>query len=297
MGIFEYKETEDYKKAIKLILEFKEEVLAGDLKKLINADLSELIYNTKDRRIIHKYVGKIKDPDMYLITQAIYIVVWGYIYGLTFDKLGVWGNVADRQYPFRGDTMNSFNSVYGEDCVIAKRYKLDDTLMNMVKSYHKLYHSIGNFIVIPNKMNVNRKRANYFSLQDFYDSFIGVIYQFYYPEKETEYSVYYNELISVLEENVEYKSINFETWIKKFFLDTYLDNHGIPFNVFGIDLEMRKKEYIDREIRSKNNFYSKDEYVLLAKNYYEIAKQIIDYRAKKIVGIIIDRVNEEDVLN
>ena len=233
---------------------------------------------------------------MYLITQAIYIIVWGDIYELTFNQLGSWGRTVDRQYSFRGDTMNSFNSVYGDECVIAKRYELNDTLMNMVKDYHKLYHSIGNFIVIPNRMNVNSKRANYYSIQDFYDSFIGVIYQFCYPEKNTEYSVYYDELSPVLEKNKEYTAIKFETWIEKFFLESYLAN-GVPFNVFGIDLQMRKKEYIGRNRRSKDAFYSKDEYVLLAKNYYEISKQIIDYRAKKIVGIIIDRVNEENIMN
>lgn len=291
MEMVEYKKTEDYQKAKKLVREFIEEVLDSRIENLINADLSELIYETKNRYIIDKYVGEIKDPDMYLITQAIYIIVWGNIYDLTFDKLGPWGRTENSQYPFRGDTMNSFNSVYGDNGVIAERYKLDENTMDMVNRYHKLYHSIGNFIVIPNRKNVNCRRANYYTIQDFYDSFIGVIYQFHYQEKVTEYSIYYDELSRVLMANDEYRENKFETWIKEFFLDCYLCNDE-PYNVFGIDIQMRKKEYIGRNRRSKNNYYSKEEYVLLAKKYYETSKQIIDYRANRIVSILADRINE-----
>ena len=115
MEMVEYKKTGDYQKAKKLVCEFIEEVLDGKVDNLLNADLYELIYETKNRDIINKYVGDIKDPDMYLITQAIYIIVWGNIYELTFDKLGSWGKTENSQYPFRGDTMNSFKSVYGDN--------------------------------------------------------------------------------------------------------------------------------------------------------------------------------------
>lgn len=291
MEMVEYKKTGDYQKAKKLVCEFIEEVLDGKVDNLLNADLYELIYETKNRDIINKYVGDIKDPDMYLITQAIYIIVWGNIYELTFDKLGSWGKTENSQYPFRGDTMNSFKSVYGDNGVIAKRYNLDKNTMDLVNKYHKLYHSIGNFIVIPNRKNVNSKRANYYTIQDFYDSFIGVIYQFCYPEKITEYSIYYDELVPVLKANDEYRENKFETWIKEFFLESYIKN-GQPYNVFDIDIQMRKKEYIGRNRRSKDNYYTKEEYALLAQKYYETSKQIIDFRANKILSILVDRIKE-----
>ena len=53
------------------------------------------------------YVGKIKDPDMYLITQAIYIVLWGHIWNLNFENLGSWGRSTENQFPFRGDTIHA----------------------------------------------------------------------------------------------------------------------------------------------------------------------------------------------
>ncbi len=289
--LVEYKKTKDYQKALKLVYEFTRDVLDGEIDNLINADLSELIYEKKNRYIIDRYVGDINDPDMYVITQAIYIIVWGNVYELTFDKLGSWGRTENRQYPFRGDTMNSFNSVYGDNGLIAKRYDVDENIMNMVNTYHKLYHSVGNFIVIPNRMNVNSKRANYYSIQDFYDSFIGVIYQLCNPEKTTEYSIYYDELVSTLMKNDEYRAIKFETWIEKFFLENYIDN-GEPYNVFGVDIQMRKKEYIGRNKRSKDNYYTQEEYVLLAQKYYEASKKIIEYRANRIVGILKNRIYE-----
>ena len=47
MEMVEYKKTEDYQKAKKLVREFIEEVLDSRIENLINADLSELIYETK----------------------------------------------------------------------------------------------------------------------------------------------------------------------------------------------------------------------------------------------------------
>lgn len=295
METVEYEKTEDYQKAKELVCDFINEVLNGEVNKLKNTDLSKLICAAKKSYprgyIFNKYVGDINDPDMYLIMQAIYIVVWGDIYDLTFDKLGPWGRTKDRQYPFRGDTMNSFNSVYGDNGVIAKRYELDENTMDMVNKYHKLCHSIGNFIVIPNRKNVNCKRANYYTMQDFYDSFVGVVYHLCYPGKETEYSLYYDVLASTLMVNGEYKAIGFKNWCEKFFLDKYTKD-GEPYNVFKIDIEMRDKEYKGRNKRSKNGCYSEEDYATLAKKYYETSKQIIEYRADRIVRILEDRIRE-----
>ena len=95
----------------------------------------------------------------------------------------------------------------------------------------------------------------------------------------------------VLKANDEYRENKFETWIKEFFLESYIKN-GEPYNVFDIDIQMRKKEYINRTRRSKDNYYTKEEYALLAQKYYETSKQIIDFRAKKILSILVDRIKE-----
>ena len=95
----DYKSTNDYKKSIEIFKNFVRDILDGDIEKLRDFDFTDLT----------TYVGDIIDPDMYLITQAIYIILWGDLYDLTFEKMGVWN--WNNEHDFRGDTMNSFGSL------------------------------------------------------------------------------------------------------------------------------------------------------------------------------------------
>lgn len=281
----EYRKKEDYKKAIQIVREFKKELLNEDIYILKGLDLEGLFAESNNRMYRKKYVGSINDPDMYLIIQAIYIVVWGYIYDLSFEKIGSWGKKSKNQFPFRGDTMNSFNSVYGKECIVAKKYIFNENIMSNIFEYKKLYHSIGNFIVIPNRGNVNGKRANYYSMQDYFDWFIAALYYYTKPSEMTIFSEFNTEILGtmkdVFDKNKEYSELDFNEWVEKFYLEKYICK-GKPINIFEIGLNIRMKEYKGRERRSKFNFYSKSEYNQLAQSYSKFSKEIIDYRADKI---------------
>lgn len=67
-----YETTKDYQKAVEFIRDFVKEELNGEVEKLKTYDLADL--------------NPDEDPDMMLITQAIYIVLWGNLYDLTFDN-------------------------------------------------------------------------------------------------------------------------------------------------------------------------------------------------------------------
>ena len=99
----DYEKTNDYKKSIEILKGFVRDVLDGNIEKLKDFDFTDLT----------TYVGDNIDPDMYLITQAIYIILWGDIYDLTFEKMGSW--TWNNRCPFRGDTMNSFGSLFGNE--------------------------------------------------------------------------------------------------------------------------------------------------------------------------------------
>jgi len=74
----DYESTNDYLKSIEILRNFLRDVLDGDIEKLRDFDFTDLT----------TYVGDITDPDMYLITQAIYIILWRDLYDLTFEKNG-----------------------------------------------------------------------------------------------------------------------------------------------------------------------------------------------------------------
>ena len=73
----QYEKTKDYQKAIKILNDFVEEKLAGDIDAMRTICFDDLT----------KFTGNIGDPDMYLIVQAIYIILWGNIYDLSFEKM------------------------------------------------------------------------------------------------------------------------------------------------------------------------------------------------------------------
>ena len=99
----DYEKTNDYKESFRILRGFVEDVLDGDIENLRDFDFTNLT----------TYVGDIIDPDMYLITQAIYIILWGDLYDLSFEKMGSWN--WNNEYAFRGDTLNSFGSLFGKE--------------------------------------------------------------------------------------------------------------------------------------------------------------------------------------
>ena len=282
MDKLEYRNTKDYLHAQTIIRNFVSEALNGNIEEFANKDITLLIRKIPDAKKRNTYIGNINDPDMYYITQAIYIIVWGHLFDLTFDDLGTWGII---KHPFRGDTMNSFHSIFGRKMLLAKRYHLDDELMRNVEKFCDLYHSIGNFIVIPNRLNVNTRRSNYCSMQDYFDSFLGAFYQFKHPEQITEYFSFFKELEDAFLENDEYGRMAFDDFVASFFLEDYVQN-----NVFNIPYELRAKEYIGRSRRSKTEFVTDNEYNMIVQNYYEVSKKIIGNRAKKIVDVLKERI-------
>ena len=290
MQIENYRKTKDYIDAKKFVKLFCEDFLEGDINKLNGFDLESELKCKKGK----KYIGDIKDPDMYKITQAIYILVWGYIYDLTYSHLGGWGRVKERQFPYRGDTMNSLNTVYGKDGFIVKDYfGANQTLIESVEEFEKIYHSIGNFIVIPNIGNVNLRRANYYSMQDYFDWFVAALYWYQHQEDEEEYEDLGRKLKDVFELNKMYskdEGIDFYDWIRVFFLDSYMENER-PKNVFEIDKIVRMKEHKGRKLRIKNGVCSEDEYKELAIKYYEKSKEIILWRGEMICEKILQELN------
>ena len=99
----QYENTRDYKKALKILKGFVDEELDGDIDAMRTFCFDNLT----------KFIGNIGDPDMYLIVQAIYIILWGDIYDLIFEKMGAWD--LKGTYAFRGDTINSFGSLFGKE--------------------------------------------------------------------------------------------------------------------------------------------------------------------------------------
>lgn len=305
-----YEQTVDYQMSISIVRDFIEEVLDGDIEKLRDFCFEDLITYEDN---ISDYIGSIEDPDMYIITRAIYIILWGDIYNLSFSKMGSWNWM--NEYAFRGDTMNSFNTVFGrmnieEGKDFAWRAKLYGAhkypeLWEKIKEFYKLYHSIGNFIVIPNRgrirNGINGARAGYSSkytcesMRDYFDWFLIALYE--YQQKVLMENTCFNKFELQLQMNPEYLPtfLNIEEWEERFFLMPYFKN-GVPRQLFNTPIEDRLKAVDPNGNDSEKFYFKRDEYLELIEDYIDKSKEVIDYRTDKIIEVLRDKLAiEEDI--
>lgn len=297
MKRYEYEKTSDYKKAIQVLRDFTNEILKGDVEKLRTFDFEELT----------KFVGDICDPDMYLIVQSIYIILWGYIYDLTFDKMGSWDWRGT--YPYRGDTINSFGSLFGKEkkeTSFAYRAKYfgadkDPNLWNKIISFYKTYHRLGNFIVIPNRSSVrngiNGARAGFYNqdycegMRDYFDWFLLSIAE--YQKKVRQGRIDFNKFEMQLQRNPEYNPLFLDIgdWENQFFLKHYFEN-GKPKLLFKTPLERRLLITTVPEERKDENYYQDEEYLEILKDYLDKSSLVIEYRTNKMVDILKEKLQK-----
>lgn len=290
----EYENTEDYKKSVEIVKNFVNEILEDDVQNLKIFCFDDLT----------KYIGDIADPDMFLITQALYIILWGDIYNLTFENMGLWTQCS--KYPFRGDTMNSFGSLMGKEnkrkgksfAFRAKYFgaEKNERLWNKIEEFHKLYHSIGNFIVIPNRgtiiNGINGARANFYNkdycegMRDYFDWFLVAINN--YQDKIMAGIDALGKFEKQLQMNPEYDPsfLRIEEWESRFFLKPFFKN-GKPILLFKTPLEERlKKTTVPEDRKNRTLYYSDEEYLDLLEDYLNKSIFVINYRTREIVKFL-----------
>lgn len=268
-----YETTKDYQKAVELIRSFVKDELDGEVEKLKTYDLAAL--------------NPDEDPDMMLITQAIYIVLWGDIYDLTFDNMGSWGQ--DGGKPYRGDTMNSFRSLIGKEAWRAKEYGADKIpeLWEKVRLFDYRYHSIGNFIVLPNrgtrKGGINGRRGNYKDMRDYFDAFLVAIdvFQEKLEHQDAHLTGFERQLLCNAEYLPSYRKIR--EWEDIFFLEPYFQE-GKPIWLFNLPLEKRLKKASADGNAEGTQCFEKMEYLQFLDDYLTKSLEVIAYRSAKMVA-------------
>jgi len=285
----EYEKTTDYENALQILKDFTNEVLGNDIDLLRTFCFDNL----------NKFVGDICDPDMYLIVQAIYIILWGNIYDLAFEKMGSWD--WNGTYAFRGDTMNSFGSLFGkagENNAFAYRAKYfgadkNPELWNKINEFYRMYHWLGNFIVLPNRGNVkygiNGARANFKTgMRDYFDWFLLSVGN--YQEKVKSGDIHLSKFEMQLQQNPEYNPyfMRIEEWEEKFFLKHYFKD-GAPKLLFHTPLERRLLITAEPQNRKGESYYTDEEYLELMEDYIDKSKEVIEFRTNKMVDFLKEK--------
>lgn len=272
MDKLEYRKTAYYKESIELLRTFKDIVLDGEMDRL-------LTYCFDDLKMVKRFSTpdneEIFDCDNLKISKAIYCILWGHIFDIKNGEIGSWDTKTEKCV-FRGDTINSFNTLFGDDsygqiAFRARNRKLDTDfyLWKDVVAFYREYHTIGNFILLPNKGNVNGNRVSS-QIGDYFDLFLLDLCK--YKKKPLEN----HKLCTILKQNDFYEREDVFLILKdEFFLDEFFDDQYNPKNVFGLG----KRSY---KFFEKNQ----DKYKEFAKNYIELAEKIIFRRSLKMIDVL-----------
>lgn len=177
---------------------------------------------TKSRKYA-KY-KKNPDPDNMEIVKCIYMVLWGNQFKNleSIDDIGPWGRNIRKNY--RGDTMNSYNSI--EKMITNPDYYT----LKLLETYKKNYHRIGNFILIPNRGNINSQKGSTKPkgfVQDSFDIFLYAMKE-EYKGKWISKICYGDNILDYFGEDNKPK---YYDKMKEFFIEDYFDKAGEPIQL------------------------------------------------------------------
>ena len=262
-------------KAKSLITSFVEERLQGNLNELIRFDFAEL-RGDKKYGVCN---GNSFDCDNTNLAKAIYLLVFDDVWNdLSFFSL--------ENGMYRGDTINSFNTTFGKVVTTGgyaglNRFKPDESLQEKVLKFHSLYHTIGNFIVLPNarvvRHTLNTFRGSYYQWRDYTDKFVGALHLLL-TGKLSANNELFHQLISANIKDFEpyYHQEGFELLMDKLLLNDYIDQDGKPKQLFDVIYHWDKRLTRDMYLRHVNQYLS-------------FCESFIENRGAKMVKILASK--------
>lgn len=258
-----------------LIKDFIDEKLHGNLQDLVSFDFAQL---RGDRK--YGTCGRPFDCDNTNLARAVYCIVFDDVWkDMNWDTLNAG--------KYRGDTINSFNTLFGKPAadgsyVGLNRFAPDENLRNRVQRFHSQYHTIGNMMVLPN-LPINRYTLNLFrgscpQWKDYMDRFVIALHQFLTGQDPKGDSVFL-QLMEINKADFEpyFTEEGFRLLMSKLLLDDYIDEEGKPLRIFDLIYHW------DRRL-------TRDSYIEHVTQYLDFVEPFIEKRGRRIVEILQSRI-------
>ena len=249
------------KKAKSLITSFVEERLQGNLNKLVYFDFAQL-------RGDKKYgvcSGGSFDCDNTNLSNAIYLLV--------FED--VWNDLSLSSLEnglYRGDTINSFNTTFGKAVTTGgfaglNRFQPDACLQQRVLKFHSLYHTIGNFMVLPNACvdgyTLNTFRGSYNQWRDYIDKFVEALHLLLTGSQCANNELFYQLIAANIKDFEPYcHQDGFGLLMDKLLLNDCIDQDGKPKPLFDVVYHWDKRLTRDIYFRHVNQYLYFSEYFI-----------------------------------
>lgn len=231
-----------------IVLNFLDTYGNGDINFLKGFDFSLLYKNRKNYDFYGEKSKKARysdADDTLLIRCILYLLHHQDIQGLSFHDIGT-----GKKY--RGDTMNSFRSLFKwylnetqdqihpilkenkesvRDCLSEGLTRTQySKLTSNIESYLSTYHTLGNFILMPNhtcnKQTINTARGQSIYLQDFFDMFLNEV-----KNKLANSGSDRNGIQKFFHKDCckEYLKESFATYCETYFLNMYISDNEIKY--------------------------------------------------------------------
>lgn len=252
-----------------MIKDFVDTYLGGNIGDLKNFDFSQL-----QRDKIYGCPGRPFDCDDTNLARSIYVLV----YQQAFPDLSI-ESLEDGKY--RGDTMNSFRTLMGkfvdEHAACEDVYDIPADLAPKIHRFIHTYHTIGNFVPLPNiktTRNLNMMRSILW--HDYFDRFLIEVKNYLNEE------LYHEKFTPLMEANHfafgQYKGTEngFARLIHLLMLDGYLNDDGSIHKFQGLTLRGKWP----------NELYFNE-----VEHYIDFCTSLIEDRAEKIIGILKDKMH------
>lgn len=275
----QFEETDKYRKekakekeekssdvyALRIVGDFIQERLDGDINKLRDFDLATL---TEDE----KY-GKENWPKNEL-AKSIMALVFGNIWpNLTVDSIN--------HYEYSSSQMVSFQNLFGSN-ILDKYFKGMEKFNPSKKQFERALHvahllnSIGNLWVLPNKLNDKETMASYKDnpkFRGYMDRYLQAMYAVFMDEKKPDI-----HLKGILYKNrkvmTEYQGAKgWGHFINNLMLQDYVDADGKPKDIFDYVWSYMKD--LDR-----------DSYFRAVDKFCTFCEEVIPKRADQMIGVL-----------
>lgn len=256
--------------AIEKIRRFSEKYLGGTLDNLLTFSMSKTYLDNE-----FGCPGRRFDCDDTEIMRSIYIVLFADVWpGLTFQSLA--------DYTFRGETINTYNTMFGRPTDETMHPGLDKfspsaKLSEQVAQFRTTYHYIGNFVVLPNIEfggdTINRYRGCHHNWRDFFDCFFVALEAVL--TEQTDADVKLKDLVETNRSALMpyFGTVGFRKLATLLLLEDYLNADGSPF------------------VNSKGFYWwqkgvDRDEYFAEAERFIDFSTQVIEKRGRRMIAAL-----------
>ena len=269
------RQAEDFIHCRNFVNDFIDEYLKGNIQAFLDFDFAALQQNKR-----FGCNGRSFDCDDTNLTRAICFLLWSE----TFPDMALSDIGTGKKY--RGDTLNTFHTVLGAylpeqlSCIGIEKSNAPENLRILANEFHATYHSIGNFVLLPNIAETDKKRAYTFNTyrgiayKDYFDIFLQQLYKCLTSDDGDKHLSALikrnNHFFSWLNANGGLKYFADICWLQDYFSDSEPKAVFTP-HVYCL---RKKQEWADLE---------KTYYIEHVETYIKTATAIIEDRANKMI--------------